>query len=58
MSTIESEVLAAFLERIEASGKISSDVADGLQRMLIRDKLPSAEELARMITAGQGDALA
>jgi hypothetical protein len=58
MSTIESEVLTAFLARIAVSDQVADSVVEGLREKLTKSKLPNAEELARLFASGSGDALA
>lgn len=58
VSSIESQVLQTFLERIAAGGEVSDAVVEGVRDALSVDKLPKAEQLAEIFATGSGDTLA
>jgi hypothetical protein len=52
--TLDSQVLSAFLKRIEESGQVKSSIVQGLSEALGREKLPKAEEVVQLYAAGSG----
>jgi hypothetical protein len=51
VSSLDSQILAAFLARVKESGGAGETVVQELDGMLGRDKLPKAEELVRLYEA-------
>ena len=58
MSTLDSQILTAFLARIEQSGRVDDSLVHGLSDMLSGDKLPKPEDLVHLYAASSKDASA
>lgn len=55
MAEIQSDVLATFLNQLEASSDVPSRVAEQLSTLLAQEKLPKPEELADLFAAESGE---
>jgi hypothetical protein len=58
MSGIESDMLATFLSQLNASSEVPSAVAEQLSILLVQEKLPKPEELAKLYFAESGEPVA
>ena len=58
MGGIESDVLATFLSQLKASSEVPAAVADQLSTLLVQEKLPKPEELAKLYSAESGEPVA
>jgi hypothetical protein len=58
LPTVDSQVLSAFLKRIEESGQVEPSIVQGLNEALRREKLPKAEDLVQLYAAGNGGSVA
>jgi hypothetical protein len=56
--TLDSQVLSAFLKRIEESGQVERSLVQGLSEVLNREKLPKAEDLVRLYAASSQSSIA
>jgi hypothetical protein len=56
--TLDSQVLSAFLKRIEESGQVERSLVQGLSEVLNREKLPKAEDLVRLYSASSQSSIA
>jgi len=55
LSTLDSQILTAFLAQIEQSGRVDNSLVSGLSDMLSGDQLPKPEDLVKLYAANSKD---
>jgi hypothetical protein len=59
MSSVESDILDQFLDRVAHAGELTSGEVQGLRELLASEKLPKAEAIVDLLTqpvSGSGNA--
>jgi hypothetical protein len=58
MSNIAEDVVRTFLVQLADVDDVSAAVVEGLRDRLTADRLPTADDLAKLYSSGSGDVLA